>query len=907
MKNRTLNATKAFEKLSQVMHAAYETADRTWLMEHTKELANLESLQTYPAYERAAKYIHELLLENGFDSEYMEFPADGKTVYQDKCMPLAWDATVGRLTVKSSSVAFDDPVIADFQRLPIHLVKHSVSTPEGGILAPVVTESQVYAGTDCTGAMVLLEADTRPISDSIAPLLDLGALGFISEYLLNPMDKPDDIYWANAATDAGGWHVREEDREFIGFCISARNGRKLRQAAVMGDVEVLVECDGRRYEGVVPAVTALIPGRQKREVWLLAHTYEPFAVDDSLGVIGSIGVVKKLQELIATGVLPPLEFSIRLVFGMELYGFAAVAERFGGCLRDRVLGGINMDMIFGGKFDEIQIFYAPLAVPFYGNFIMKMVADTYDREFGSPRTRDMYLSYHDDMFLSDATVGLPTIWALGENVDALGRVNFHHNSSWNNDFLDEENYARAIGFYTAWAGLVACMNETLIPAFAGASAEMAQEYLNKEAMRETCFGEPQARMAYLTEAMRGAVRNYQLAADIPQIHALADGLVTPTAKEKTAQDGKWLAYADQLIPTRLSPGFPFDQIRIPREYRRTLPDGMIYGRFAFILSAMDGEKTLKQLICEASWERQGEMNEKIVKKYVDAVMYLADWGYLSVENHAPIDKEMIVQKLREVGIQKGDVLLVHSGLSQIGHVEGGADTVLDALVEVLGEEGTLLMPVFTQPYIGYEGSLHKDRVYRPSSKKFAERNSTGVIPRTFMRRSGTKRSTHATHAWCGVGKMAEYCLSFHSLLDDPVSENSPLAKALELGGKVLFFGVDINYNTFLHYLEDKSGAPFLESVIIKVEDETGRLRTEVIRRHLPGHRCFYGSKPREGKFYRNAFQKGLQVHQAELGVGRLQMMDLQQVHDIGMELFREDPLATLCDDPNCFYCRRFHK
>ena len=901
MKDMTHNTKQAYEKISQIMHAAYDTADRDWLMKHTGALTKLEALQTFPAYERAAQYIHALLLENGFDSEYLEFPADGKTAYQDKCMPLAWDAAVGRLTVKTSPVAFRDPVIADFQKLPLHLVKHSVATPAGGILTQVVTESQVYAGTDCTGAMVLLEADTSPTSDSIAPLLDLGALGFISEYLPNPMDRPDDIYWANAATDAGGWHVRTEDRDFIGFCISPRNGRKLRQAATLGDVEVLVECDGHRYEGTLPAVTALIPGRQKREVWLLAHTCEPFFVDDAMGVISSIGVVKKLQELIGSGVLPPLEFSIRLVFAAEVYGFAAVAEHFGGCLRDRVLGSINMDMPFGGKFDQIRIFYAPLAVPFYGNFIMKMVAGVYDREFGAPKIQDMYLAYHDDMSLSDAAVGLPMVWALGEI------TGFHHNSSWNTDFFDEENYARVIGFYTAWTGLVACMNEVLIPVFAGVSAQMAQDFLNLEAQRETYIGEPEAKMAYLTEAMRAAVYNYRLAADLPEITTLADGLTAPETNGERVPESKWLAYADKLIPSRPCPGFPFDRIRIPREQRRPLPDGMLYGPFAFILSAMDGKKTLKRAILEASWECHKAMGEKSVKKYVDAVMYLSDWGYLTVENRAPIDKKMIMEKLREVGIQKGDVLLVHSGLSQVGHVEGGADTVLDALLEVLGEDGTLLMPAFTQPYVAYEGSLNKERDYRPLTKEFADRISTGVIPKTFLHRPGTKRSAHATQSWCGTGKMAEYCLSAHGFLDAPMSEDSPMAKALELGGKVLFFGVDINYNTFLHYLEDKSDAPFLANVFIKVEDGNGRAQTEVIRRHVPGHRCFYGENPREGKFYRKALEKGLQIKVAELGVGRLQMMELRQLHDIGMELFRENPLATLCDDPNCLYCSRFRK
>ena len=901
------HANCAYEIIQKLMRSAYDAADSTWLMEHTKTLTQLEALQTFPAYEKSAQYIYNLLMENGFDAQLLMFPADGKTCYQDKCMPLAWDATVGRLTVKSSSVYFDDPVIADFQKLPISLVKHSVATPLGGTLTRVVPESKVYAGEDCTGAMVLLEADTRPTPSTIAPLLDLGAMGFISEYLLNPMDKPDDVYWANAATDVGGWHVTKEDRDFIGFSISPRNGRKLRQAAMFGGVAVLVESDGRRYEGQLPAVTALIPGKKKRELWLLAHTCEPFSVDDSIGVIGCIGVAKMLQKLIADTILPPLEFSVRLVFAMEVYGFAAVAEHFGGCLRDRVLGGLNADMFFGGKFNEIQLFYSPLAVPFYGNFIMKMVASVYNRDFGYPKAVDMYLSYHDDMFLSDSTVGLPTIWPLGNHVDANGQVDFHHNSSWDIQYLDEKNFARAMGFYTAWTGLVACMNESLIPTFAGASAEMAQDFLNQEALRETYIGKPQARIAYLTERMRAAVQNYRLAADIPEIISLSANLTMPAVEGEGAHENKWLTYADKVIPSRTQPGFPFDQKEIPRNSRRNLPGSVIYGPFAFVLSAMDGKKTLKQAIYEASWEQHASLNEETIKQYVDAVMHLADWGYLAVENRAPIDKRMIVERLRELGIKKGNVLLVHSGLSYLGHIEGGAETVLDALIEAVGVEGTILLPAFNRPYIAFEGSLNKTRIYRPFCKEFADRINTGAVPKALLHRPGTLRSAHATHSWCGVGKMAEYCLSAHGCLDAPVSEDSPLAKALELGGKVLFFGVDIHSNTFLHYLEDKTNAPFLDNAVVKIKDEQCNLRTEVIHKHLPGHRSFYGVTPLQGNFYQNALRKGLRIDRVALGIGQLQMMDLRQLHDIGMELFREDPLATLCDNPNCSYCQKYRQ
>ena len=893
------------EILSKILHTAYNAADRAWLMEQTKKLTALEAPQTFPAYENAARYIYELLQTEGFDPEYLEFPADGKTAYNDCCMPIAWDATVGRLTVLNAENVFPDPVIADIDRLPIHLVKHSTATPVGGVVTRVVTEAAMLAGEDCTGAMVLLEAESRPTSGNIPMLLDLGAIGFISEYLVNPMDKPDDVYWANAATDKGGWHVTAEDRDFIGFSISPRNGRKLRNMAQNGGVAVRVESDGHRYEGKLPAVTALIPGKQKRELWLLAHTCEPFSVDDSIGVIGGIGVAKMVRKLVEEGVLPQPEFSIRLVFAMEVYGFAAVAAHFGGCLRDRVLGGMNMDMFFGGKFNAIQLFYAPLEVPFYGNFVIKMLSDLYGREFDNPKIDEKYLSHHDDMFLSDSTVGVPTIWPLGEHVNELGKVDHHHNSSWDIDYLDEENFARALGYYTAWTAAVACMNGDWIPAFAAASAEMAQKSLDDFAAKPTTLGDANERMAYLADRIKAAIANYKLAADHPAIDEAIQSIVTPEPTKPSAPEMRWLEYADKVIPARVGAGLPFDRVKIPKKQRRSLPGNVIYSPFAFTLSAMDGKKTLKRCLCEAFWQRPSELTEADVKKYVDGVMYLADWGYLTVENQMPINKEMIVEALKQVGIQKGDVLLVHSGLSYVGHIDGGAETVIDALAEVVGEEGTVMMPTFTRPYVAFEGSVNKSKIYRPWCKEFFDNINTGAVPKTLLYRPGIYRSAHATHSWAGFGKMAEYCLSAHTCLEPPASENSPMAKALELGGKVLFFGSDIHTNTFLHYLEDKSGAPYLENAIVKIKDEKGFYHTEVIRNHLPGHRSFYGLDCRNGKFYRTAFAKGLKVEAAELGMSRVQVMDLEQLDAIGMEMFREDPLATLCDSPTCRFCKKY--
>jgi aminoglycoside 3-N-acetyltransferase len=61
-------------------------------------------------------------------------------------------------------------------------------------------------------------------------------------------------------------------------------------------------------------------------------------------------------------------------------------------------------------------------------------------------------------------------------------------------------------------------------------------------------------------------------------------------------------------------------------------------------------------------------------------------------NGAIITKEILVENLRNIGIKAGDNLLVHSSLSKIGYLENGADTLIDALLEVIGSKGNLLMP-----------------------------------------------------------------------------------------------------------------------------------------------------------------------------------------------------------------------
>ena len=55
----------------------------------------------------------------------------------------------------------------------------------------------------------------------------------------------------------------------------------------------------------------------------------------------------------------------------------------------------------------------------------------------------------------------------------------------------------------------------------------------------------------------------------------------------------------------------------------------------------------------------------------------------------------IVEGLRKIGLKGGDVVLVHSAMRTLDHVQGGAETVINAFLEILGPTGTLVAPTFT--------------------------------------------------------------------------------------------------------------------------------------------------------------------------------------------------------------------
>lgn len=158
-----------------------------------------------------------------------------------------------------------------------------------------------------------------------------------------------------------------------------------------------------------------------------------------------------------------------------------------------------------------------------------------------------------------------------------------------------------------------------------------------------------------------------------------------------------------------------------------------------------------------------------------------------------IERSQIATGLRELGLATGDLVQVHSSLSALGHVEGGAEAVVDALLDVLGPEGTLMVPTFNH------GTAEVFDVRTTPS-------INGAITEAVRRRPEAYRSVHPTHPCAAIGPLAEMLTNEHlHLLTFDL--RSPLGKLAAMGGSILLLGVGMDRNTMAHVGETLANVP----------------------------------------------------------------------------------------------------
>jgi len=252
-----------------------------------------------------------------------------------------------------------------------------------------------------------------------------------------------------------------------------------------------------------------------------------------------------------------------------------------------------------------------------------------------------------------------------------------------------------------------------------------------------------------------------------------------------------------------------------------------------------------------------------------------------------VTKEIIKDGLRKLGLGKRNLLIVHSSLSSFGYVEGGADTVIDAIIEVIGKEGTLMVPTFTYSSVFYP-------------QKSPSKN--GRITETLRLRKDAIRSWHPTHSVAAIGQDAEKLTTDHIKVR-AMGKDSPIDRLAKKGGYVLLLGVDHTTNSAIHIGEAYADVPYLnlpyafpQAVVI---DNKGK-KTVVKLFKQPG--CSHGF----GKLEKHLRDRKL-IKDGIIGNAQVQLIKTQDVIDTVVQILKDDPTALLCDNPKCIRCRSARK
>ena len=247
--------------------------------------------------------------------------------------------------------------------------------------------------------------------------------------------------------------------------------------------------------------------------------------------------------------------------------------------------------------------------------------------------------------------------------------------------------------------------------------------------------------------------------------------------------------------------------------------------------------------------------------------------------------------LLKLGIQAGDVILTHSSFKSLAGIVSGAQSVVDAMLETVGADGTVVFPTLC--------SDNWDKVYE--NWHLDAKSDVGYLTNYFRKLPGAIRSNQATHSVAAMGKEAKYITKTHGKSglrygiygDTPFAADSPWEKLYNLDAKVIFIGVGLRKCTLRHYAEYVFMEKYLNKAKQSPDYEALKSRIWCYARWNDG-----GVWPNvENEYVHEVLDKRGKVHYAQCGEAKLLAVSAKDFVDCALELLeKRDARVFRTDD-----------
>ncbi len=252
-----------------------------------------------------------------------------------------------------------------------------------------------------------------------------------------------------------------------------------------------------------------------------------------------------------------------------------------------------------------------------------------------------------------------------------------------------------------------------------------------------------------------------------------------------------------------------------------------------------------------------------------------------------VSKDRIISDLRRIGVEEGDHVAVVLSLKSIGYVKGGPEAFIDALIEAVGPNGTIMMNAHTRSWIVSE--IASDYIFDHRSTP----TWTGLVPETFRKRKDSIRSEHPRFSVTALGKLAELLTKGHDANSSLYLPYSTLAKE---GGKYLCIGIGHRLVAVRHEAQRLAGLFDVVPMFLGVKYRDRKEKTKIyIGKRPPCVTKLPYLVPALGK-------KGV-VKTGRIGNAYSMLAPTKDLVDAMAEMLKKNPTLNLCDNIGCLWCR----